>query len=44
MQAATVHPYSAVSAQLTTHEHGYNGDMTRQYGTTGRAMFSAIER
>jgi hypothetical protein len=44
MQAATVHPYSAASAQLTTPGHGYSGDMTRQYGTTGRVMFSAIER
>jgi hypothetical protein len=28
VQAATLRPYSAASAQLTTHRHGYNGDMT----------------
>jgi hypothetical protein len=44
MQAATVCPYSAASAQLTTLGHDYNGDMTRQDGTTGRARFSAAER
>jgi hypothetical protein len=35
VQAATVHPYGAASAQLTTPRHGYSGDMTRQDGTTG---------
>jgi hypothetical protein len=44
MQAATVSPYSAVSAQLTTPGHGYSGDMTRQDGTMGWAMFSAAEQ
>jgi hypothetical protein len=44
MHAATVHPHIAVSAQLTTPGHGYNSDMTRQDGITGRAMFSVVER
>jgi hypothetical protein len=44
VQAATVWVYSAASTQLTTHEHDYRGDMTRQDGTTVRAMFSAAER
>jgi hypothetical protein len=44
MLAAKVHPYSAASAQLTTPGHGYNGDVTRQDGITGRVMFSAAER
>jgi hypothetical protein len=35
VQAATVHPHSAASAQLTTPEHGYNSDTTRQNGITG---------
>jgi hypothetical protein len=35
MQDATVHPYSVASGQLTTPGHDYNGDMTRQDGTTG---------
>jgi hypothetical protein len=29
MQVATVQLYSATSAQLTTHRHGYSGDMMR---------------
>jgi hypothetical protein len=35
MHAATVHPYSAASAQLTTPEHGYSGDdpTVRHHGT-----------
>jgi hypothetical protein len=44
VQAATVRLYSAASAQLTYPGHDYSGDMTRQDGTTGRAMFSAAER
>jgi hypothetical protein len=44
VQAATVHPYSAASVQLTTPQHGYSGDVTRQDGITGRAMFSVAER
>jgi hypothetical protein len=44
MHAATVHPYSAASAQLTTPEHGYSGDVTQQDGITEHAMFSAAER
>jgi hypothetical protein len=44
VQTATVRLYSAASAQLTTPEHGYSGDITRQDGTTGRDMFSAAER
>jgi hypothetical protein len=40
VQAATIRLYSAASAQLTTPEHGYSGDMTRQDGTTTLAMFS----
>jgi hypothetical protein len=44
VQIITVLLYSAASAQLTTPEHGYNGDTTRQDGTIGRVMFSAAER
>jgi hypothetical protein len=44
VHAATVHPYSAALAQLTTPKHDYRGDTTRQDGTTVRAMFSAAER
>jgi hypothetical protein len=44
VQVATMHIYSAASAQLITPGHGYNGDTTRQDGTTGRAMFSVAER
>jgi hypothetical protein len=44
MQAATVHSHSVASAQLTTPGHGYNGDTTRQDGTTGQARFSKVER
>jgi hypothetical protein len=44
VQASTVRPYSAASAQLTTPGHGYSGDVTRQDGITGRIMFSAAER
>jgi hypothetical protein len=44
VHAATVRLYSAASAQLTTPGHSYSGDMTRQDGTRGRAMFSAAER
>jgi hypothetical protein len=44
VQAATVSPYSAASAQLTTPGHGYRGDTTRQDSTTVRAIFSAAER
>jgi hypothetical protein len=44
VQTATVRPYSAASARLTTPRHGYNGDATRQDGTTGRAMLNAAER
>jgi hypothetical protein len=40
VQAATVYPYSVASAQLTTPEHGYSGDTTRQDGTTVRDMLS----
>jgi hypothetical protein len=36
--------YSAASAQLTTHEHCYSGDMTQQDGTMGRVIFSAAEQ
>jgi hypothetical protein len=35
VQDATVHPYSVALGQLTTPGHDYNGDMTRQDGTTG---------
>jgi hypothetical protein len=42
--AVTVRPYSAASAQLTTHVYSYSGDMTQQNGTTGRVMFSAAKR
>jgi hypothetical protein len=35
VHAATVHLYSAASAQLTTPAHGYSGDMTQQDSTTG---------
>jgi hypothetical protein len=44
VQAATVRPYSAASAHLTTLGHDYNGDMTRHDDIMGRAMFSATER
>jgi hypothetical protein len=44
VQAAIVCPYNAASAQLTTSGHGYNGDVTRQDGITGRAMFSATKQ
>jgi hypothetical protein len=44
VQITAVCLYSAASAQLTTPGHGYNADMTQQDGTTGRAMFSAVER
>jgi hypothetical protein len=44
VHAATVRLYGAALAQLTTPEHDYNGDMTRQDNTTGRAMFRAAER
>jgi hypothetical protein len=44
VQAATVRPYSAASAQLTTPGHGYSGDVTRQAGIMEHAMFSAAER
>jgi hypothetical protein len=44
VQAATIRPYSAVFTQLTTLGYGYNGDVIRQDGITGRAMFSAVER
>jgi hypothetical protein len=43
VQAATVRLYSTMSTQLTT-GYGYSGDMTRQDGTTGQAMFSAAKR
>jgi hypothetical protein len=44
VQAATVHPNSAASAQLTTRGHGYRGDTTRQDDTMVRAMLSAVEQ
>jgi hypothetical protein len=44
MQAATVRPYSAALAQLTTLGYDYSGNMTRQDGTTGQVRFSAAER
>jgi trimethylamine:corrinoid methyltransferase-like protein len=44
VQITAVCLYSAALAQLTTPGHGYNADMTQQDGTTGRAMFSAVER
>jgi hypothetical protein len=44
VQAATMHPYSATSAQLTTPGHGYSGDITQQDSTTRQAMFSATEQ
>jgi hypothetical protein len=44
VHAATVHPYSAASAQLTSPGHGYRGDMTRQDGIMVHVMFSAAER
>jgi hypothetical protein len=44
VHVAAVRLYSAALAQLTTPGHGYNADMTQQDGTTGRAMFSAVER
>jgi hypothetical protein len=43
VRVATVHPYNAVLAQLTTPGPGYSGDMTQQDSTTGRAMFSTTE-
>jgi hypothetical protein len=44
VQAATVHPYSAASAQLITPKHGYRGDTTQQDGTTIQVMFSAVKQ
>jgi hypothetical protein len=44
VHAATVHLYNAASTQLSTSEHGYRGDMTRQDDTTIRVMFSTAER
>jgi hypothetical protein len=44
VHVATVHLYNAASAQLTTLGHGYRGDMTRQDGTTVRAMFNVAEQ
>jgi hypothetical protein len=44
VQAATVRPYSAASAHLTTLGHDYNGDMIRHDDITGRAMFGATKR
>jgi hypothetical protein len=44
VQAATVHSYSAASAQLTTSGYGYSGDVTRQDDITEQVMFSAAER
>jgi hypothetical protein len=44
VQAATVHPYSAASAQLTTLGHDYSGDMTRHDVTMVRAMFNAAKQ
>jgi hypothetical protein len=35
VQAAIVRPYSAASAQLTTPEQDYSGDVTRQDGIMG---------
>jgi hypothetical protein len=43
VQATTVRPYSAVSAQLTTPGHGYSGDMTQKDDTTTLVMFSTVE-
>jgi hypothetical protein len=40
LQVTTVRLYSAASAQLITHGHGYNGDMTRRDGNMALAMFS----
>jgi hypothetical protein len=44
VHAATVRLYSAASAQLTTPGYGYSGDVTRQDGIMGRAIFSAAEQ
>jgi hypothetical protein len=44
VQATTVRLYNAALTQLTTPGHGYSGDMTRQDGTTGRAIFRAVEQ
>jgi hypothetical protein len=44
VQAATVHPHSAASTQLTTPGHGYSGGMTQQVGIMGWAMFRVVER
>jgi hypothetical protein len=41
--AATMWLYNAASTQLITPRYSYRGDMTRQDGTTVRAMFSAVE-
>jgi hypothetical protein len=43
VQAVTVRPHSAASAQLITHVHCYSCDMTRHDVTTRRARFSAAE-
>jgi hypothetical protein len=44
VHAATVRLYNAASTQLTTPEHDYRDDMTRQDDTTIRVMFSTAER
>jgi hypothetical protein len=40
VHVVTMRLYSAASAQLTTFEHGYSGDMIRQEGTMMLATFS----
>jgi hypothetical protein len=42
VHVATMSLYSAASTQLTTPVHGYNGDMTRQDGTTALVMFNTV--
>jgi N-acetylglucosamine-6-phosphate deacetylase len=43
VQAAIVRSPQCSVGSVDTHIHGYSGDMTRQDGITGRAMFSATE-
>jgi hypothetical protein len=44
VHVATVRLYNAALVQLTTPEHDYNGDITRQDNTTGQTMFRAAEQ
>jgi hypothetical protein len=43
-QTDTVRFNSATQTQLTTPRHGYNGDTTRQDGTTGRAEPGSVQQ